>query len=198
MLAQHLPLGVAAERNIAVEALEQQDATRLVPATAEPPGSPEARRIVWLFVGGGALYKPFEDEVKRRGLRSVQFRPYQPRERLAESLSAGDVHLISLRPEFEGLVVPSKYYGILAAGRPTLFVGAADGEIARNLALNRTGLSVAMGDGAALAKAVVELSRQPDRVREMGVTARAVFERDFTRETSIARWSALLQVIRTD
>src|SRR5262245_3258216 len=86
--------------------------------------------IVWLFIGGGALYRQFETEIRCRGLRSVQYQPYQPRDRLADSLSAADVHIVSLRPALEGLVVPSKFYGIAAAGRPTIFIGDKDGEIA--------------------------------------------------------------------
>ena len=47
-------------------------------------------------------------------------RPYQPKERLGETLSVGDVHLMSLDPALEGLIVPSKFYGIAAAGRPKI------------------------------------------------------------------------------
>ena len=164
-------------------------------AIALVEASPGAANIVWLFIGGGALYRQFEAEVARRGLRSVQFRPYQPRERLAESLSAADVHLVSLRPELEGLVVPSKYYGIAAAGRPAIFVGDSDGEIARSLAANHTGVTVRLGDGAALAGTVAGLASQSEEVRRMGQRARAAFERDFARDKAMARWAGLLDEV---
>lgn len=151
--------------------------------------------IVWLFVGGGALYVKAQQEAARRGLTSVQFRPYQPRARLAESLSAADIHLVSLRPEFEGLVVPSKYYGILAAARPIVFIGAPDGEIARNVARNHTGITIAQGDGAGLRDAVVALAADPVRVERLGMAARAVFERDFAAPISIGRWIEVLQEV---
>ena len=60
-------------------------------------------------------------------------RPYQPKERLGETTSIGEVHLVSLNPKLEGLIVPSKFYGIAAAGRPTIFVGSPRGEMARTL-----------------------------------------------------------------
>ena len=85
---------------------------------------------MFLFIGAGHQLDTLKGEAGRRGLTNVQFRPYQPRERLAQSLGACDAHLVTLRPELEGLVLPSKFYGIIAAGRPVLFVGAADGEIA--------------------------------------------------------------------
>ena len=95
-----------------------------------PPSGPP---VVWLFIGGGALYEEFAVQTARRHLTSVVFKPYQSRELLSQSLSAADVHLVSLRPELEGLIVPSKFYGITAVGRPTLFIGDRDGEIARLL-----------------------------------------------------------------
>ena len=67
------------------------------------------------------------------------FQPDQPREQLAESLSVADVHLISLRPELEGLIVPSKYYSVAAAGRPAIFIGDPKGEIATILQRSQTG-----------------------------------------------------------
>src|SRR5262249_645775 len=68
------------------------------------------RRLLWLFIGDGALLGVLRAQVEKRALRSVRFKPYQPSELLAQSLSAADVHLVSLRPNLEGLIVPSKFY----------------------------------------------------------------------------------------
>ena len=77
--------------------------------------------VVFLFIGGGHQHETMKQEIQRRGLeRSFQFRPYQPADVLSYSLSAPDVHWISLKPEMEGLIVPSKFYGVAAAGvRPS-------------------------------------------------------------------------------
>jgi glycosyltransferase involved in cell wall biosynthesis len=85
--------------------------------------SSETPIIRWLFIGGGALYDALARELRAKGLQDVLFAPYQPRERLSESLSTADVHLVCLRPDLEGAVVPSKFYGVAAAGRPTIFIG---------------------------------------------------------------------------
>src|SRR5262249_20173242 len=90
----------------------------------------ERRDIVFLFVGGGARLQHLNDQVRQRGLQNVVFRPYQARARLTESLCVPDVHLVCLRTDMEGLVVPSKFYGVLAAGRPCLFIGDPEGEVA--------------------------------------------------------------------
>jgi colanic acid biosynthesis glycosyl transferase WcaI len=152
----------------------------------------QPRELVWLFIGGGALYDQFQAEVHRRGLTSVAFRPYQPRERLAESLSAVDVHLVLLRPELEGLIVPSKIYGILAAGRPTIFIGDKNGDIARLLARLECGRTVQTGADADLARSVVELARQPALSRRMGLEARRAFETEFDKGNAVARWTQLI------
>lgn len=148
--------------------------------------------IKWLFVGGGAQFRRLEQEGARRNLTSVVFAPYQPRERLSESLSAADVHLISLRPELEGLIVPSKYYGIAAAGRPAIFIGDTDGEIARIVKDSQTGAAIAQGDGKALAQSVLAMANNPAMAREQGLRARALFEAEFDWPDALARWRRLL------
>ena len=82
---------------------------------------------------------------------------------LSQSLSAADVHLVSLRPELEGLIVPSKFFGIAAVARPAIFMGDADGDIARLIARHDCGVTVAPCDGAALAGAVHGLAEDPNR-----------------------------------
>lgn len=151
--------------------------------------------IVWLFIGGGALYDAFRKEVIERGLKSVRFEPYQPRERLSESLSAADVHLVSLRPELEGLVVPSKVYGIMAAGRPTIFIGAKDGEIAQLIEKHDCGLTVQENDSSGLARVVLDLSSRPERLAEMGSNAREAFEKEFDKPIAVERWKSLLEKV---
>ena len=61
------------------------------------------------------------------------FKPYQPRAMLAQSLGVADVHFVSLRPALEGLVVPSKFYGITAVGRPAILIGDKEGEIGKTI-----------------------------------------------------------------
>jgi colanic acid biosynthesis glycosyl transferase WcaI len=148
--------------------------------------------IRWLMIGGGALQEAFAAEIAKRGLRSVVVQPYQPRERLADSLSAADVHLVSLRPEMEGLIVPSKIYGILAAGRPAVFIGDPDGEVARLIRRLDCGVTVREGDPAALAEAVRRLAANPQLAVAMGARARAAFERAHDLEAAVRAWDALL------
>ena len=79
--------------------------------------------VRFLFIGGGALERVLRDEIAARGLYNVVLLPYQSRNELSHSLSVADAHLVTLRPEFEGLIVPSKFYGIAAVGRPNAVRG---------------------------------------------------------------------------
>ena len=104
--------------------------------------------IVFLMIGAGAGMAALERAVRARGLDNFRFLPLQPRAALADTLAAADLHWLSLKPALEGLIVPSKLYGILAAGRPVLFIGDPCGEVARVIGPAGAGLSVAIGDAA--------------------------------------------------
>jgi glycosyltransferase involved in cell wall biosynthesis len=145
-------------------------------------------RIKFLFVGSGAKL----DALKRAAGANALFAPYQPRESLSESLSAGDAHLVSLQPQLEGLIVPSKFYGILAAARPVLFVGARDGELAQLIREHGLGYAIAPGDADALVQAIEELAAEPARAAEMGARGRALYNERFAPEIALAEWERIL------
>ncbi|HEV2722766.1 MAG TPA: hypothetical protein VG323_22265, partial [Thermoanaerobaculia bacterium] len=142
-------------------------------------------RIRFLFVGAGA-----QMDVVRDG--KAVFAPYQPRETLSESLSAGDAHLVSLQPQLEGLIVPSKFYGILAVARPVIFVGAQDGELARIIREREIGYVVAPGNDAGLVRAIEELAADRARAAAMGRRGRALYDERFAPEIALAEWERIL------
>lgn len=148
--------------------------------------------VVFLFVGQGARLEQVRKTVDDLGLTNVVFKDYQPQERLRESLAAADAHLVSLLPGMEGCVVPSKFYGVAAAGRPTLFVGDPDGEIARLLARHQCGLSSAPGDAKRLAEHIRALAAAPEDCARMGRNARAATDALFAKPLALADWKALL------
>jgi glycosyltransferase involved in cell wall biosynthesis len=126
-------------------------------------------------------------------LQNISFKPYQPLERLAESLSVGDIHLISLRPELEGLIVPSKFYGVLAAGRASVFVGDPNGELAKTILKYEIGRVHEPGQAAALAHGIVQYADNPQLCDATGVRARALFEKRFSMANSLKTWESILR-----
>ena len=154
-----------------------------------------SRDVRWLFIGGGAQTEKLKRSVYERGYERVMFRPYQPRERLSESLSAPDVHLISLKPNLEGLIVPSKFYGIAAAGRPAIFIGNPEGELARIIRDSKIGFVVRDGDGGGLAETILKLARNPDLAAEQGARARRLFETKYDFPHAVTAWKGLIQKV---
>ncbi len=148
--------------------------------------------IVFTFVGGGHQKGAIEAAVAERELSNVLLKPLQPRERLAEALGVPDLHLISLVPTMEPFIVPSKLYGILAAGRPAAFVGDLSGEIAMVLRAGHCGRSVPPGDNKGLAEIILELARDAELRRRLGRNARAFFEAHYTEAKGTAAWQQVL------
>ena len=148
--------------------------------------------VAFLFIGGGAQRESVEREVAQRSLGNCVFQPYQPREALTQSLGAADVHLVTLKPEMEGLIVPSKIYGVLAAGRPVLFIGDRHGELGELVESRRIGFAVDPGDAAALETHIRWLAAHGEEWQAMGSRARALFEARFDRHIALSGWSALL------
>lgn len=149
-------------------------------------------RIVFLIIGGGAQLEPLQRAIAERQLGNFIFQPYQPRAALSASLSAADVHLISLKPALEGLIVPSKFYGIAAAGRPMLFIGDEHGEIARLLKTIGCGYQIAEGDAVCLQAYIAQLSSQAGLCLELGRTAQTAFKNAYAKPIAMTAWQAIL------
>ena len=149
--------------------------------------------IVFLCAGGGHLLKQLAKSVQERGLSSFRFMDYQPKANLKFSLSVPDVHWISLRPQVEGLIVPSKVYGIAAAGRPIIAICAKDGEISEMVEQYQCGVIVEPGNADALVNSILQLSKDTALRTKMGRQARAMLETHFTRRQALERWWSLLQ-----
>jgi glycosyltransferase involved in cell wall biosynthesis len=146
--------------------------------------------VTFAFVGDGA--RRGDVEALARHDRRVRVLPYQERSRLAESLSAGDVHLISQAASTAGLVEPSKLYGILAAGRPTLYVGPPNSEVAQTIQRERVGAVIANGDVGGAVRALRALIAD---AAPLGARAREAFDRGFRREKRTAAFEAVLRQV---
>jgi colanic acid biosynthesis glycosyl transferase WcaI len=150
--------------------------------------------ILFLFIGGGKKFDELARHVRQRHLDHVfRFMPYQDRTILKYSLAVPDVHLVSLRPELEGLIVPSKFYGVAAAGRPLIALTARDGEVARLVRQHSCGLVVEPGDTEGLVTAIRHLSENDESLARMGRRARRMLDTHFSRQHAFNRWSSVLE-----
>jgi colanic acid biosynthesis glycosyl transferase WcaI len=149
-------------------------------------------QIRFLFVGGGHESRKLKKAVDEAGMTNFVFQDHQPQEQLSDSLAAADAHWLSLRPELEGLIVPSKFYGIAAAGRPVIAVTSLTGELAEVVRTAGCGRVVAPGDAAGLAEVIRRLAEDVEGRRKMGNRARTLIAEEYARHLALDRWERLI------
>jgi glycosyltransferase involved in cell wall biosynthesis len=151
--------------------------------------------IVFLFIGSGRGLVELDAEAKQRRLPNIVCKPYQPRELLSQSLAVADVHWLSLKPGLDGLILPSKFYGVAAAGRPMVIVGSPAGELAKLVVQFECGIHVAWGQSERFSNFISLLAENPQHCRQMGSNARRLLEQRFTKAQSLDRWHAMLRSV---
>lgn len=151
--------------------------------------------VVFVINGGGSARQ--ELEAQASGLDNVQFVDFQPKERLAEVLAAGDIHLVPLRRGLARSSVPSKTYSILASGRP--FVASVDPgtEIDRTARESGAGLSVPPDDPEAFTKAIRQLVEDRDAALAMGESGRRWIEQWASPAAVAQAYEQLFDELRT-
>lgn len=155
-------------------------------------------RFAFVVIGGGRQFDGLAAAVEERKLAdSFRLLPYQDREKLRYSLGVPDVHWISMHPPLEGLLFPSKFYGIAAAGRAVIALTGGQGEIAWLVRRHACGFVVEPGDADGFTRAITKLADDPALCAAMGARARTMLERQFSRQHAIAAWETLLGMLAT-
>ena len=129
-------------------------------------------RFRFLFVGTGGRRKALTDFLEANGIGSAELRPFVDRDKLSEGLAAGDIGLVTQQESACGSVVPSKVYGILAAGRPLLFIGPSSATPARIIRRHGCGWHFACGDVTGVTAMLQHLAGNRHLVLEAGARAR--------------------------
>lgn len=148
----------------------------------------------WLFSGGGARRGEVAAFVRANPQAPVELSGYVPLARLREHLCAADVHLASLDPAWQGCMVPSKLPSSFRVGRPVIFVGGADNEIAMWIRESGGGWVVACDDPAGL-RAAVEQARDPAERARRGQAAAAFARTHFDRRRNCQRLAGLIETV---
>ena len=153
----------------------------------------DQKDILFLFIGDGASASEIREFSTANQLQNIRMLPYQPRQMLRHSLAAGDVHLVTLADGLAGLSVPSKTYGIMASGRPILFVGDTGSTAARLVKKYLCGEVLASGESERLARAIAHWATNKEELSNLGCAARLAFEERFDRPHAV---EAYMQTFR--
>lgn len=154
--------------------------------------------IVFLFIGSGKHYESLQKHVQTKKLGNVIFKPYQSASKLSESLSLADLHLITFRPQMEGLVFPSKFYSICAAARPVLFIGDPQAELARIIRTSNCGRSFDVGQTQQVVDYIIESTNSTEQLARQGDNALELFQRNYTLKQAQAKWTRVLELTGSD
>lgn len=146
---------------------------------------------IFLLIGGGFYHSNLQKEVAEKKLSNWRFLPYQDRSKLSDSISAINVHVVSLRPQLDGLIVPSKIYGALSAARPIIYIGSNNGEFADLVQLG-TGHLLSDQSDRSIAECIRYLS-DPEMLHAHGVEARRLYTSSYTFKVILVQWLALLK-----
>lgn len=153
----------------------------------------------FIFAGGGPRRAELETFCNARSIKNVEFRPYCENAQLSESLGTGHVGLVTQIPATLGSIVPSKIYGIMAAGRPLLYIGPDGSTPARHIQEFKCGWRIEPGDVDGTVQLLCRLQEDRRMVVEAGARARVAFEQHFDRSIGVARILKILtQPTRTN
>ncbi len=132
----------------------------------------EGEGVGLVFIGEGAM-KP-QVEAMAAGCRAVRFLPFRPASEVPQVLSSGDMHVVTVKRGLEGVVVPSKLYPTLAAGRPVLGVAPEECDVVRIIRKTGCGLACDPDDPGAVAEAIRGVLHNSEHIRNMGLRAREI------------------------
>lgn len=147
----------------------------------------------WLFVGSGYGYEKVRNTARNRDWCNFRFSPYLGLDELAHGLRVPDLHWFSLRKEMEPYLLPSKFYGILKAGKPVLMIGEPQGELGRLITEEGIGYVIKEGDSDALAELISGLLMDRSPLVEMANRARDLHHYSFEEGIAHRKWGCLLK-----
>ena len=150
-------------------------------------------RIKFVFIGEGPRKKEVREFQDKYNLPNVRIMGYQPMSRLIESLSSADVHFISLKDGFGGLVVPSKVFGVLSVGRPIIFQGATESEISKMLVDHECGVQVDIGDQSNVSAQIQSYANDQEKAQANGERAWYAYNSQYSSSVGIGRYVELIE-----
>jgi colanic acid biosynthesis glycosyl transferase WcaI len=155
------------------------------------------RRFRFVFAGDGAQRERVQNFCRVHDIRSASFLPWSSRSGLGLSLGSGHLGLVTQLSETCGSVVPSKTYGIMASGRPLLYIGPRNGTPARIIEKYRCGWRIDPGDAPALVALLERLGEDRPLIRDTGERGRKAFELNYDRVIGVTRITDILGLDRS-
>ncbi len=149
--------------------------------------------ILFVFAGHGNKVGLVKEYIHNNEISNVRVYGFLPHDVYADALRISDVCLVSLERSAEGLGVPSKTYGYLAAGKPVLAIMSSDTDIVRDLRAYGAGAAVPQGDSEGLASKLLQWKQDPDLLARMGISARELSDARYRRSACTEKYATLVR-----
>jgi glycosyltransferase involved in cell wall biosynthesis len=148
--------------------------------------------VVFIFVGGGLRKKELLDELSFGEQKNLIVLPFQPNENFNNILTASHVQIVTLREGLEGMAVPCKIYGIMAAGIPTIAMVPEQSEIAFVVREENCGVVLGPCDIEGLKRIITTLKTNINLREQMGQNGRKAFEKKYTTKIIAEKYKRVL------
>lgn len=153
-------------------------------------------KIIFCFACRGNRFKELVEAVRADDY-NIRFAPFVEESELSNRLNAGDIHLLSLRPEWEGVVVPSKFFGALAVGKPVIYAGPEGSAIATWIKQFDIGLVLTENNLEEVMKELLELANNPKKLKAWQRNAHRAYASYFSKKYIMDQWDMLLREMLT-
>ncbi|MDW8516032.1 glycosyltransferase family 4 protein [Priestia flexa] len=156
----------------------------------------EYKDIAFVFIGEGAVKKDMQAFVNSNDIQNVHFLPYQPKEFIKYSLNVADVHLVVNQKGIKGVSVPSKIYGVMAAGKPVLGVLEQESEAQMLIEKSGCGVVVEPQDYTGIINSIEELYQlETGKLATLGLNGRDYLDQHLKRKISINKYRETLKQV---
>jgi Glycosyltransferase len=153
----------------------------------------EYNDLAFVFAGEGAMKNKLKQYREENNICNIHFLPYQPKERLNTSLNIADLHLVINAKGIKGISVPSKLYGVMAAGKPILGI-LEEGTDARTIIEKaECGYCVEPGEYERISETIKDIYLNKDNLRTFGDNARKYLEVNLSRKVALRKYKELLE-----
>jgi putative colanic acid biosynthesis glycosyltransferase WcaI len=155
-------------------------------------------RFMFMFVGGGLGKRVVDEAIATHRPANIRSLPYQPLEQIKYSLSAADLHVVTLGDDMVGMIHPCKIYGAMAIGRPILFIGPRPSHVADIFDGHQIGWQMNHGDSAAVVTLLRQIAATPaHELAAMGVRARTAIRQQFSTRHLCEQFCGILEDMLT-
>ncbi len=143
--------------------------------------------LLFTFAGGGLARRELIEFCQKRGIENIYFQGYVRLQDLGASLAECHMGLVTQKPKTLGAIVPSKIYGLMAAGRPVLYIGPDSATPAVLVEKFDCGWHFDCGDETGVAALLLRLIENPDELHRKGQNGREAFIENYDKPAGVAR-----------